>query len=125
MQPKLLRQSVDRSFMFKTDFAKLWRSARDGDQAAGFCLWASSVVKSKFTNAGRNLEKKRVTRLKVRPSTGLPANVLQTLVSFVRPFELHGVLTDFFGLPRTNIANFAIGIVVPALTGNRIGNGFA
>jgi|ERR1700688_453065 len=47
------------------------------------------------------------------------------LVSFVGPFQLHGVLANFFGFPGTDVANFTVGIVVPALTGNRIGNGFA
>jgi hypothetical protein len=60
-----------------------------------------------------------------RPSTGVPVNILQTLISFVRPFQLHSVLTEFFCFPGADVANFAIGIVVPALARNGIGDGFA
>jgi hypothetical protein len=51
--------------------------------------------------------------------------ISDALVSFVGPFQLHGVLPNFFGFPGTDVADFTVGIVVPALAGNRIGNGFA
>src|SRR5450755_4322148 len=45
---------------------------------------------------------------------------LRTSFVFVRPFQLHGITTVLPGLPRANVANLAIVVVVPALTGYRI-----
>src|SRR5450631_3648013 len=45
---------------------------------------------------------------------------LHARVRLVRPFELNGVSADGLGLPRTDVANFAVVIVVPALPWNRI-----
>jgi hypothetical protein len=43
----------------------------------------------------------------------------------VGPFELDGVAAQLFGFPSADIADFTIGIVVPALTRDGIGDGFA
>src|SRR5215467_2526219 len=43
----------------------------------------------------------------------------------VRPFKLHGVSIQLLCLPGTDVANLPVCIVVPALTWNRIGDGFA
>src|ERR1700736_29294 len=46
-------------------------------------------------------------------------------VSFIRPFQLHGVVTYLLGLPGADIANFSIRVVIPALTGDGVGDGLA
>src|SRR5206468_11301567 len=43
------------------------------------------------------------------------------LVRLVRPFELHSVGTELPGLPGADVADLAIGIVVPPLSRNGIG----
>src|SRR5437879_2266829 len=42
--------------------------------------------------------------------------VLDTLLSYVRPLELHVVAGDVLKAPRANIADFPIMIVIPACT---------
>jgi len=40
--------------------------------------------------------------------------------SFVGPFELDGVVAKRAGLPRADVTDFAMAIVVPTLPGNGI-----
>src|SRR5206468_8990182 len=47
------------------------------------------------------------------------------LVRLVRPFELHSVGTELLGLPGADVADLAIGSVVPPLPRNGIGNRLA
>src|SRR5258708_6850032 len=48
-----------------------------------------------------------------------------TGLGIIGPFLLNCVVTNLLRLPRTDIANFAIGIVVPTLPRDRVGNCFA
>jgi hypothetical protein len=50
---------------------------------------------------------------------------LQALVGPVRPLQLHRVLAVLLCLPRTDVADLAIHIVVPAAPGDRIGDRLA
>ncbi len=50
---------------------------------------------------------------------------LHALIRFIRPFQLHRVAADFLGLPRADVADFAVGVVIPAFAGNGIGDGLA
>src|ERR1700719_1214592 len=43
----------------------------------------------------------------------------------VRPLELHRVCAELPGLPRADVADLAVLIVVPALAWNRVGDRFA
>src|SRR3974377_1097892 len=43
----------------------------------------------------------------------------------VGPFELDGVVAELLGLPGADVADLAVIVVVPALTRNGIGDGFA
>src|ERR1700756_2013902 len=47
------------------------------------------------------------------------------LVCVVGPFELNGVAAEGAGLPRADIADFTVVVVVPALARNGIGDRFA
>lgn len=47
---------------------------------------------------------------------------LQALISFVRALQLNGVLPHFLGLPSTYVTDLPVRIVIPALTGNWIGD---
>src|SRR5712692_11968138 len=50
---------------------------------------------------------------------------LDALVGLVGPFQLHRVGADFLGFPGADVANFTVGVVIPALARNWIGDGFA
>ncbi len=49
----------------------------------------------------------------------------ETAVGLVGPFELNGVAAKHAGLPRADVADFAVVVVVPALAGDGVGDGFA
>ena len=50
---------------------------------------------------------------------------LEAGVGFIGPFKLDGVIAELFCLPRADVADFAVVVVVPALAGDGIGDGFA
>lgn len=54
-----------------------------------------------------------------------PRKILNARFRFIGPFELDCVLAQLAGLPGTDVPNFAVVVVVPALAGNRIGDRFA
>jgi hypothetical protein len=43
----------------------------------------------------------------------------------IGPFQLHHVAAERLGFPCADVADFAVGVVVPALPGSWIGDGFA
>ena len=45
-------------------------------------------------------------------------------VSCVGPFELDRVGAKLFCLPSADVTDFAVAVVVPALSGDRVGDGF-
>src|SRR5579859_324050 len=47
-------------------------------------------------------------------------SALNTAIRAVRPLLLHGIVADRFCLPGADVADFAVGLVIPALTGNRV-----
>src|ERR1700720_279709 len=49
---------------------------------------------------------------------------LDAVAGGVGPFELDGVGAERFGFPGADVADFAVVIVVPALAGDRVGDGF-
>ncbi len=50
---------------------------------------------------------------------------LDAVAGGVGPFELDGVGADLLGFPGADVADFAVAVVVPALAGDGIGDGFA
>ena len=66
-----------------------------------------------------------VVRTLEAQSYGICKNALNAGFSLIRPFLLNRVLPQRSCLPGANIANLAIGVVIPALARNRIGNRFA
>src|SRR5205085_9294845 len=46
-------------------------------------------------------------------------------VGRVRPLALDGVRADLLGLPGADVADLAVGVVVPPLPGDRVGDRFA
>src|SRR2546421_44462 len=50
---------------------------------------------------------------------------LEAAVGFVGPFELNSEAAEGTGLPGADVGDFAVVVVVPALTGNGVGDGFA
>jgi hypothetical protein len=67
------------------------------------------------------------------PLAGLPAALihrcrwprLRALVQLVRPFQLNRVSPNFLSLPRADVTDFTIRIVIPTLAGNRVRNRLA
>ena len=45
--------------------------------------------------------------------------------AFIRPFQLHRITPEFLFLPGADVADFAVGVVVPPVTWQWIGDGFA
>src|SRR6202022_2532254 len=41
------------------------------------------------------------------------------------PFELHGVFAPLLGLPRADVTDLAVAVVVPPLPGDNVGDRFA
>jgi len=65
-------------------------------------------------------------RSKDRLLRGLePRKPLDAGVGFVGPLELDGVVAELLGFPGADVADFAVGVVVPTLAGNGVGDGFA
>src|SRR5258705_12655614 len=52
------------------------------------------------------------------------ANLLDAGFRFVRPFQLDDVAAKSFGFPGADVADFSVCIVIPASTGDGIGDGF-
>ena len=52
------------------------------------------------------------------------ANLLDAGLHFVGPFQLHDVAAKSFGFPGAAVADFSVCIVIPASTGDGIGDGF-
>src|SRR6266478_5285136 len=50
---------------------------------------------------------------------------LEALIGLIRPLQLYRVVADLLGLPGTDVADLAVGVVVPALPWDRIGDRFA
>src|SRR5882724_8456544 len=50
---------------------------------------------------------------------------LDAFSSGVRPFELNVVAGDFLEFPGADVANLSVGVVVPARTGNGVGDSLA
>ena len=50
---------------------------------------------------------------------------LLALVASVGPFLLHFVCAERLYLPGADVANLAVVVVIPAASGNRVGDGFA
>ena len=50
---------------------------------------------------------------------------LNTAADGVGPFELYGEGAELLGFPGTDVADFAVRVVVPALAGDGVGDGFA
>ena len=46
-------------------------------------------------------------------------------IGTVRPFQLDGVIAYLLCFPGTDVANFTVILIVPSLSGDRVGDGFA
>ena len=55
----------------------------------------------------------------------IAANLLDAGFRFVGPFQLYDIAAESFGFPGTDVADFSVRIVIPASTGDGIGDGFA
>ena len=64
---------------------------------------------------------------RAQPGMAVPHEAvgLDAVSGGVGPFELDGVGAELFGFPGADVADFAVAVVVPALTGNGVGDGFA
>src|ERR1700704_2530320 len=54
-----------------------------------------------------------------------PKGLLEALFRPIRPFELDRVFAQLLGLPGADIADLSVGVIVPTLAGDRIGDRFA
>src|SRR5882762_11217170 len=60
-----------------------------------------------------------------RADAGAALPRLEALIGLIRPLQLYRVVADLLGLPGTDVADLAVGVVVPALPRDRIGDRFA
>ena len=54
-----------------------------------------------------------------------PSLLLDAGIRFIRPLQLNGVTTHLLGLPRADVADLPVHVVIPTLARNRIGDRFA
>ena len=64
---------------------------------------------------------------RAQPGMAVPqeSDQLDAIAGGVGPFELDGVGAELFGFPGADVADFAVVVVVPALAGDGISDGFA
>ena len=73
------------------------------------------------TVSGVNFPRFRSSLTLTASLTGL----LEALFRPIRPFELDRVFAQLLGLPGADIADLSVGVIVPTLAGDRIGDRFA
>jgi hypothetical protein len=96
-------------------------------------LIASSTLEGKHTTLqSGDISRRRVAAVvgaywQRRESGRLLASrlTLLALICLVRPFQLHRVAAELLRLPRADVANLAVDVVVPTLARDRISDGLA
>ena len=66
-----------------------------------------------------------ILRMNENQSTATEGGSLDAGAGLVGPFELDGEVAEAAGFPGADVADFAVRVVVPALAGDGIGDGFA
>jgi hypothetical protein len=98
---------------------------RSRDIAFVGALLAAPVPRERAASPWRRLFAVAAFRCVLGASAVLLAWFLNARARAIRPFELHGVTPQRLRLPRANVADLSIVVVVPTLPGNRIRNRFA
>ena len=81
--------------------------------------------KSDFRNVVQGIRCELVTFRCPWTFAACVSGLLEALIRPIRPLELDCVFAQLLGLPGADIADLSVGVIVPTLAGDRIGDRFA